>query len=215
MSTLRMVEANEGCVMTGLIRNCVLTVGASALLLAGCGGREGTSPRSTSVEINSRTNERARVEMHHLQNLADPYADLYMSAFGQNYTQFGSTGEIEFCEADGYFCMASPFVFSYPETGRPSMAGWEIGEYSFVARHEVERNFCGRNREVFMIEATNASGDATRVWYHPEFGIYGVIDGEVDEDGELSEAEAIYMTCERGLFLQSDFVQDDEEEGRR
>ena len=175
-------------------------IGAAATLLSACGGSEGTPPRTTEVQLSRFSEETARVEVHHLKNLSDPYADLYVSAEQGIFTQFGSVGNIEVCESDTYVCMTEPFLFSYPVTGRPSMAGWTIGPYQFVARHEVERDFCGRKREVFLIEGTDETGASTRVWYHPEFGIYAVIDGRVDEEGELTLAEAIYTTCERGLL---------------
>lgn len=172
----------------------------SALMVSACGGQEGASPRTTDVQLSRFSGETSRVEVHHLKNLSDPYADLYVSAEQGIYTQFGSVGNIELCEADGYVCMTEPFLFSYPTSGRPSMAGWTAGAYNFVAVHEIERDFCGRQRDVFMIEGTDETGASTRVWYHPEFGIYAVIDGKVDEDGELTLAEAIYTTCERGLL---------------
>lgn len=105
------------------------------------------------------------------------------------------------CWRTGYICARSPFVFSFPEAGDPPVHGWSAAGHSFRVVGRVPRDFCGRERRVFLVEGADDSGRITRVWYHPDFGVYAVMHGRaVGVDG--FDAAHVYTTCQRGLFKQ-------------
>lgn len=178
-------------------RAALAAVLAGTGLLAAC-SQEGRAPRL--AELGEDRDGRALLTpVHHLQNVDDPYADWFIAQERGLYLELGSLARIVPCQAEGYVCVAWPFAFSFPLDGPPSMAGWQAGGLSFSARHEVERDFCGRTRRVYLIEGTDPSGAATRTWYHPDFGIYAILIGQA-EDGRMVRIERAYTTCERGLY---------------
>lgn len=178
-------------------RAALAAVLAGTSLLAAC-GNEGRAPRLAELgeDIDGRI---LRSPVHHLQNFDDPYADWFIAPERGLYLELGRLSQIVTCEADGYICVAWPFAFSFPLEGVPSMAGWQAGGFTFSARHEVERDFCGRTRQVYLIEGADPSGAATRTWYHPDFGIYAIAIGQAEE-GRMVRIERAYTTCERGLY---------------
>jgi len=162
-----------------------------AVSLAAC-TPEGRAPGR--IEIGEE-----RHPVYHLAGLSEPYSDLYLAPDQGVFVDFGRTESIVTCEQRGYVCVLWPFVFSFPEEGDPPAAGWRAAGYDFRVVAQAERTFCGRTRSAFLIEGANATGWATRVWYHPDFGVYAVMSGQA-EDGELANVERAYTICERGLY---------------
>jgi len=174
---------------TPLIRGAVL--GLAALSLSACGG-EGRTPDTAAVGQDD-------IPVHRLTSLTDPYADLYVSLDREVVLDFGRVEAVIACERRGYICLEWPFVFAFPENGEPPASGWSAGGYEFRTVTRAERNFCGRTRRAYLIEGSNSVGWATRVWYHPDFGVYAVMTGQA-EDGDLLTIERAYTTCDRGLL---------------
>ena len=190
----------------GLSRLAVLILAAASL--GACGG-DGRAPRMAELDPDMPSRE-TKTPVYQLQNLDDPYGDWFIAPERGLYFEFGAPGELVSCEAEGYACLAWPFAFSFPLDGAPSMAGWEAGGMTFVARYETERDFCGAPRDVWMIEADDGAGGSTRVWYDPDFGIYSVMIGQA-EDGRMARIERAYATCERGLYSLESLTATDEE----
>ncbi len=169
--------------------------GALALImaaaLAAC-SREGAAPRTVTVGETA-------YPVHHLVSLTDPWTDLYIAPDQGVFIEFGRAEPVIACEAAGKHCQEWPFVFSFPLRGRAPEAGWRAGGYEFRIVEQVERRFCGRARQAYLIEGANEAGWATRVWYHPDFGVYAVMSGQAS-DGELVTVERAYTTCDRGLY---------------
>jgi hypothetical protein len=134
-----------------------------------------------------------------LTSLTEPYGDLHIAPDQGVFVDFGRTESIVACERRGYTCVQWPFVFSFPDEGDPPASGWRAGGYDFRVVAEAERNFCGRSRRAYLVEGANETGWATRVWYHPGFGVYAVMSGQA-EDGALVTVERAYTLCERGLY---------------
>lgn len=163
----------------------------AVLGLAAC-GREGQAPQSILIDEEA-------VKIHHLVDLVDPYGDIFIAAEHGVFIDFGRTESIITCERAGYICIEWPFVFSFPEDGRAPSGSWSAGDYEFEVINEIERDFCGRMRTVYLVEGANPVGWSTRVWYHPRFGVYAVMSGQA-RDGRLVTIERAYTTCDRGLF---------------
>jgi hypothetical protein len=159
--------------------------------LAAC-APEGRAP--DSIEIGED-----RHPVYRLTSLSEAYGDLFVAPDQGVFIDFGRTESIVSCERRGYTCVQWPFVFSFPEDGDPPSGGWQAAGYDFTVVAETERNFCGRTRRAYLVEGANETGWATRVWYHPDFGVYAVMSGQAS-DGELVTVERTYTTCERGLF---------------
>ena len=168
-----------------------LVLGAAALGLSACSG-EGDPPQTALVGTE-------QIPVHQLTSLTDPYADLYVSMDREIVLDFGRVEAVIECERRGYICLEWPFVFAFPESGEPPTAGWSAGGYEFRTVMQTERDFCGRTRNAYLIEGSNSVGWATRVWYHPAFGVYAVMTGQA-EDGDLVTIERAYTTCDRGLL---------------
>lgn len=166
-----------------------LSAGASAL--SACAG-EGDAPQTALVGEDD-------VPVHRLTNLTDPYSDLYVAMDREMVLDFARAEAVIACERRGYICLEWPFVFSFPESGEPPAGGWSAGGYEFKTIARAERDFCGRARRAYLIEGSNSVGWATRVWYHPDFGVYAVMTGQA-EDGDLVSVERAYITCDRGLL---------------
>ncbi|WBQ10084.1 hypothetical protein L2D01_14510 [Hyphomonadaceae bacterium ML37] len=166
---------------------CVLI---AALALSACS--EGAPPRTVTVGEDS-------YPVHHLVSLTDPWTDLYIAPDHNVFIEFGRAEPVIACEAAGYHCQEWPFVFAFPLRGDAPEDGWSVGDYQFRIVEQVERRFCGRAREAYLIEGANPAGWATRVWYHPDFGVYAVMSGQ-SEDGEMVTVERAYTTCDRGLY---------------
>ena len=176
---------------------CVMLAG---LAVSACGA-DGAVPRRADLGADPDGRPQS-TPVYQLRNLDDPYADWFIAPERGLFVESGRLYDIVTCEAEGFDCIAWPFAFSFPSEGAPSMAGWQAGGYSFAARYETERDFCGRVREAWMIEGTDGSGLATRTWYHPDFGIYAILVGQA-EDGRLVRIERAYSTCEAGLYARS------------
>lgn len=185
---------------------------AATGLVSAC-GQEGRAPRMADLG-EDRTGRSQTTPVHHLKNLDDPYADWFIAEAQGVYLELGRLSQIVECEAQGYVCIAWPFAFSFPEQGPPSMAGWQAGGFTFTARYEVERDFCGRERRVYLIEGADPSGAATRTWYHPDFGIYAILIGQAEE-GRMVHIERAYATCERGLYARRPSAADARDAGSR
>ena len=153
----------------------------------------------TVTEFGEVTIGEDRHPVFTLTSLSDPYTDLHLAPDQGVFVDFGRTESIVTCERRGYTCLQWPFVFSFPDEGEPPAAGWSAAGYDFRLVAKAERNFCGRSREAYLIEGQNEVGWATRVWYHPSFGVYAVMSGQARE-GELVSVERAFTTCERGLF---------------
>ncbi len=164
---------------------------AATLGLAACSG-EGHAPDTALIGEDE-------IPVHRLTSLTDPYADIYVSVEREIVLDFGRVEAVIECERRGYLCLEWPFVFAFPESGEPPANGWSAGGYEFRTVTRAERNFCGRTREAYLIEGSNGVGWATRVWYHPDFGVYAVMTGQA-EDGDLVTVERAYTTCDRGLM---------------
>lgn len=164
-----------------------LTVAAA---LSACS--EGAAPRTVTVGEET-------YPVHHLVSLTDPWTDLYIAPEQNVFIEFGRAEPVIACEAAGYHCQEWPFVFAFPLRGDAPESGWSAGDYQFRIVEQVERRFCGRARQAYLIEGANPAGWATRVWYHPDFGVYAVMSGQ-SEDGELVTVERAYTTCDRGLY---------------
>lgn len=167
----------------------VMLVAATACM------REGQAPQSVMIGEES-------IKVHRLTDLADPYGDLYIAAERGLFIDFGRAESIITCERRGYICTEWPFVFSFPENGEAPSGSWTAGDYEFDVIAEVERDFCGRQRKVYLVEGSNAVGWSTRTWYHPGFGVYAVMSGQA-RDGDLVTVERAYTTCDRGLFART------------
>lgn len=165
---------------------------ALAMLAVTACSREGQAPQSVVIGED-------QVEIHHLVDLADPYGDLFIAPERGVFLDFGRAESIITCERRGYICVEWPFVFSFPEEGDAPNGSWSAGEYEFQVVTQAERDFCGRQRTVYLVEGANEAGWSTRVWYHPDFGVYAVMSGQARE-GELVTVERAYTTCDRGLF---------------
>lgn len=176
---------------------CVLAAG---LAVSACGADAGAPSRADLG--TDRDGRPQSTPVYQLRNLDDPYTDWFIAPERGLFVESGRLFDIVNCEAEGYACIAWPFAFSFPREGAPSMAGWEAGGYSFAARYETERDFCGRVREAWMIEGTDGSGLATRTWYHPDFGIYAILIGQA-EAGRMVRIERAYSTCEEGLYARA------------
>lgn len=161
------------------------------LALGACSG-EGRAPDTATVGQDE-------IPVHRLTSLTDPYADLYVSLDRDIVLDFGRVEAVVECERRGYLCLEWPFVFAFPESGEPPAGGWSAAGYEFRTVTRAERNFCGRTRRAYLIEGSNGVGWATRVWYHPGFGVYAVMTGQA-EDGDLVTIERAYTTCDRGLL---------------
>ncbi|MCC5996024.1 MAG: hypothetical protein JJU18_06600 [Oceanicaulis sp.] len=169
----------------------ISAAGAVGLLLAGCGG-EGSAPREASAGEEN-------FKVHHLVSLTALHGDLHVSPEAGVFIEFGRAEAVIACEADAMICQEWPFVFAWPERGAPPADGWRAGDYDFRIAAQGPRNFCGRTRDAYLVEGANAAGWATRVWYHPDFGVFAVMSGQA-EDGELVTVERAYITCDRGLY---------------
>lgn len=163
----------------------------AAFALTACSG-EGQAPQTALIGDDD-------VPVHRLTNLTDPYGDLYVSLERDVVLDFGRAEAVIACERRGYICLEWPFVFSFPESGEPPAGGWSAGGYEFKTIARAERDFCGRTRRAYLIEGSNSVGWATRVWYHPDFGVYAVMTGQA-EDGDLVTVERAFTTCDRGLL---------------
>ncbi len=168
-----------------------LVTGGAILGLAACSG-EGQGPETALIGEED-------IPVHRLTSLTDPYADLYVSIDREIVLDFGRVEAVIACERRGYICLEWPFVFSFPESGEPPANGWAAAGYEFRTVTRAQRNFCGRTREAYLIEGSNGVGWATRVWYHPDFGVYAVMTGQA-EAGDLVTVERAYTTCDRGLL---------------
>lgn len=177
--------------MKGRARLGSMIAAAAATLLAAC-APEGRAPGETIIGED-------RHPVFTLTSLSDPYTDLHLAPDQGVFVDFGRTESIVTCERRGYTCLQWPFVFSFPDEGEPPAAGWTAAGYDFRLVARAERNFCGRTRQTYLIEGMNEVGWATRVWYHPDFGVYAVMSGQARE-GELVSVERAFTTCERGLF---------------
>lgn len=166
-------------------------VGLCAIALSACTG-EGNAPQTAVVGTEE-------VPVHRLKSLTDPLADLYVSIDREIVLDFGRVEAVIECERRGYICLEWPFVFAFPESGEPPATGWSAGGYDFRVVTRADRDFCGRLRNAYLIEGANGVGWATRVWYHPGFGVYAVMTGQA-EDGDLVTIERAYTTCDRGLL---------------
>ncbi len=175
----------------GAFANRIAVLGLSALTLSACAG-EGDAPQTALIGEE-------QVPVHRLVNLTDPYGDLYVSMDRDVVLDFGRAEAVIECERRGYICLEWPFVFSFPENGEPPASGWSAGGYEFKTLARAERDFCGRTRRAYLVEGSNAVGWATRVWYHPDFGVYAVMTGQA-EGGDLITVERAYTTCDRGLL---------------
>lgn len=170
---------------------CAALALAAAGVLGACSG-EGGPPRTVTIGQDV-------YPVHHLVSLTDPWTDLYIAPDHNVFIEFGRAEPVIACEAAGLHCQEWPFVFAFPSDGEAPGAGWSAGGYDFRIVEQVERRFCGRTREAYLIEGADAAGWATRVWYHPDFGIYAVMTGQA-ADGELVTVERAYTTCDRGLY---------------
>ena len=167
---------------------------ALALGLSACTG-EGEAPQTAVVGTEE-------VPVHRLKSLTDPLSDLYVSIERDIVLDFGRVEAVIECERRGYICLEWPFVFAFPESGEPPATGWAAGGYDFRVVTRADRDFCGRTRNAYLIEGANGVGWATRVWYHPDFGVYAVMTGQA-EDGDLVTIERAYTTCDRGLLARA------------
>jgi hypothetical protein len=165
---------------------------AGALLALAACAPEGRAPER--IEIGEDTHP-----VYRLTSLSEPYGDLFVAPDQGVFIDFGRTEAIVSCELRGYICIQWPFVFSFPDEGDPPSGGWRAAGYEFTVTAETDRNFCGRTRRAYLVEGANETGWATRVWYHPDFGVYAVMSGQA-ADGELVTVERAYTLCERGLF---------------
>lgn len=163
----------------------------AAAALTACSG-EGAAPRTVTV------GEQA-YPVHHLVSLTDPWTDLYIAPDQNVFIEFGRAEPVIACEASGMHCQEWPFVFAFPLRGDPPEGSWRAGGYEFRVVEQVERRFCGRARQAYLVEGANEAGWATRVWYHPDFGVYAVMSGQAS-DGEMVTVERAYTTCDRGLY---------------
>ena len=175
--------------------------GVAALCLVACG--EGDRPGSVLIGEE-------QVPVHRLVSLTDPYGDLFIAPERGVFVDFGRAEGIIWCERRGYVCTEWPFVFSFPADGEAPTGSWTIGDYEFEVIAEAERKFCGRTRQVYLVEGANAIGWSTRVWYHPAFGVYAVMSGQA-EDGEMVSVERAFTSCDRGLYARSSlgFLEDE------
>ena len=169
----------------------VLGLVLTMLALTACAG-EGETPQTARIGEDD-------VPVHRLINLTDPYGDLYVAMDRDVVLDFGRAEAVIACERRGYICLEWPFVFSFPESGEPPASGWSAGDYEFKILARAERDFCGRAWRAYLVEGSNSVGWATRVWYHPDFGVYAVMTGQA-EDGDLITVERAYTTCDRGLL---------------
>lgn len=177
--------------MTGRPGLYALTGVAGAALLCAC-TPEGRAPEQIAIGED-------RYPLYRLVSLSDPYGDLHVAPDQGVFIDFGRTESIVTCRQRGYTCLEWPFVFSFPEEGDPPANGWSAGGYDFRVVAEAERNFCGRTRRAYLVEGANGAGWATRVWYHPDFGVYAVMSGQAS-DGRMTEVERAYTICDRGLY---------------
>ncbi|MGJ3230724.1 MAG: hypothetical protein ACFE0P_02890 [Oceanicaulis sp.] len=171
-------------------------LGSAAAAIAGFGlaacAPEGRSPDTVTIGED-------RHPVFEMISLTDPYSDIHVAPAQGVFVDFGRTESIVTCERRGYTCLQWPFVFSFPDEGDPPAAGWRAGGYDFRVVTLAERNFCGRTRRAYLVEGQNEVGWATRVWYHPDFGVYAVMSGQA-EGGELVSVERALTTCDRGLY---------------
>ncbi|KAA5803661.1 hypothetical protein F1654_07620 [Alkalicaulis satelles] len=168
-------------------------LGVVCLALAACS--EGNAPRQAEAGED-------RYAVYHLTSLTALHGDLHVSPGAGVFIEFGRAEAVIACEADAMMCQEWPFVFAWPERGAPPSGGWSAGGYEFRIAGQGPRSFCGRTREAYLVEGANEAGWATRVWYHPDFGVYAVMSGQA-EDGELVTVERAYTTCDRGLYARS------------
>jgi hypothetical protein len=181
--------ARGSTALSSMVRTLVL--GVAAFSLSACMG-EGEAPQKALVGTEE-------IPVHRLTSLTDPYSDLYVSMERQMVLDFGRVEAVIECERRGYICVEWPFVFAFPESGEPPANGWSAADYDFRVVTRAERDFCGRTRKAYLVEGYNGVGWATRVWYHPGFGVYAVMTGQA-EDGDLVTIERAYTTCDRGLL---------------
>lgn len=157
---------------------------------------EGDRPQQAMI------NNEDSVAVHRLINLSDPYGDVFIAPERGIFIDFGRTESIIECNRADYFCTEWPFVFSFPHNGEAPVGSWTAGEYTFEVVAQAERDFCGRSRDVYLIQGSNSVGWATRVWYHPSFGVYAVMSGQAEE-GRMVSVERAFTTCDRGLYSRS------------
>jgi hypothetical protein len=175
--------------VTTLNRSACVLMAAAAL--TACSG-EGAAPRTVTVGEEN-------YPVHHLVSLTDPWTDLYIAPDRSVFIEFGRAEPVIACESSGMHCQEWPFVFSFPLRGEAPEEAWSAAGYDFRIVEQVERRFCGRARQAYLIEGANEAGWATRVWYHPDFGVYAVMSGQA-ADGEMVTVERAYTTCDRGLY---------------
>lgn len=181
-----------------------IVAACSAAMLVGC-SREGDRPQTVLIQDEE-------IAVHRLVSLTDPYSDLFISPERGVFVDFGRTEPIISCERRGYVCTEWPFVFSFPVEGDAPTGSWTVGQYEFEVIGEVRRDFCGRSRDVYLVEGSNSVGWSTRVWYHPSFGVYAVMSGQA-EDGVMTQIERAFTTCDRGLYARGRglaFLEEDE-----
>lgn len=163
---------------------------ALALGLAACA--EGRAPETVRVEEE-------RYTVWRLASLTEATSELHIAAEQGLVLDFGRAEAIAPCDTRGWVCIEHPFFFAMPTTGEVPERPWTVGEREFRVLAREQREFCGRRREVYLIEGSAGVGWASRVWYSPDFGVYAVTNGYAEGTAMDTVLQA-WATCDRGLY---------------